>query len=157
MDNTREGNWIIDKNGNLKQLNLSPVENKKPMRLIDANRFMKEMDKLEHAAKETADSFVNLSGNRSIEFNRLKDYIDNAPTVNTQWVLLKEGLPKDDTPCLISTRDDEDRIVVNEDVYFRDSKTKTWVSKNWGDECDDKCVIAWMFLPTIRYREGAMP
>lgn len=52
------------------------------MRAIDADDLMKTVKRLEHMNGEYTESFVNSAGNRSIEFDRLKDYIDNAQTID---------------------------------------------------------------------------
>lgn len=52
------------------------------MRAIDADALLKAIKDLEQASGEYADSFVNAAGHRSIEFDRLKDYINNAETLN---------------------------------------------------------------------------
>lgn len=53
------------------------------MRIIDADALLKTIQDLEQASGESAESFVNSAGNRSIEFDRLEDYINNAKTINT--------------------------------------------------------------------------
>lgn len=52
------------------------------MRAIDADVLLKTIKDLEQTSGEHADSFVNAAGNRSIEFDRLKDYIDSVETLD---------------------------------------------------------------------------
>lgn len=52
------------------------------MRLIDADALWEEMEKLQNLDGKFANSFTNSAGHRSIEFDRLRDYIDNAPTIS---------------------------------------------------------------------------
>lgn len=67
------------------------------MRAIDADDLLKTIKDLEQASGESADSFVNAAGNRSIELDRLKDYIDNAETlevhqrIHAHWVRNPNG------------------------------------------------------------------
>ncbi len=51
------------------------------MRAIDADDLMKIVEDLEQASGESADSFANSAGKRSIELDILKDYIGNAETL----------------------------------------------------------------------------
>lgn len=51
------------------------------MRAIDADALLKTIKDLEQTSGEYADSFVNAAGHRSIELDRLEDYIDNAETL----------------------------------------------------------------------------
>lgn len=52
------------------------------MRAIDADNLLELVKYLEQANGETAESFTNSAGNRSIELDRLKDYINNAETLD---------------------------------------------------------------------------
>ncbi|HBB61463.1 MAG TPA: hypothetical protein DCZ61_06700 [Lachnospiraceae bacterium] len=52
------------------------------MRAIDADDLLEVVKHLEQTSGEYADSFVNAAGHRSIELDRLKDYINNAETLN---------------------------------------------------------------------------
>ncbi len=51
------------------------------MRAIDADALLKTIKDLEQASGESAESFVNSAGNRSIELDRMEDYINNAETL----------------------------------------------------------------------------
>lgn len=50
------------------------------MRPIDADKLIEIVRSLKNLDGEYADSFTNMAGNRSIEFSRMEDYIENAPT-----------------------------------------------------------------------------
>ena len=52
------------------------------MRAIDADDLLKTIKDLEQASGESAESFVNAAGHRSIEFDRLEDYINNAENLD---------------------------------------------------------------------------
>lgn len=52
------------------------------MRAIDADALLKTIKDLKQTSGEYADSFVNAAGHRSIEIDRLEDYIDNAETLD---------------------------------------------------------------------------
>lgn len=52
------------------------------MRAIDADDLLKTIKVLEQASGESAESFTNSAGNRSIELDRLEDYINNAETLD---------------------------------------------------------------------------
>lgn len=52
------------------------------MRAIDADNLLELVKYLEQANGETAESFTNYAGNRSIELDRLEDYINNAETLD---------------------------------------------------------------------------
>lgn len=52
------------------------------MRAIDADKLLEIVKCLEQASGEYADSFVNAAGHRSIELDRLKDYIDNTEALD---------------------------------------------------------------------------
>lgn len=51
------------------------------MRAIDADDLLKTIKVLEQTSGEFAESFVNAAGHRSIELDRLNDYINNAETL----------------------------------------------------------------------------
>lgn len=67
------------------------------MRAIDADALLKAIKDLEQESGEYADSFANSAGNRSIEFDRLKDYINNTETlevhqrIHAHWVWGQNG------------------------------------------------------------------
>lgn len=57
------------------------------MRLINADSLIETVKALENKDGEYADSFTNMAGDRAIEFDRLEDYIENAPTVDADPVV----------------------------------------------------------------------
>lgn len=62
------------------------------MRPIDADELIKAFEALELMSGQYAESFTNMAGNRSMEIECAKDYIDNAktidavPVVHAHWI-----------------------------------------------------------------------
>lgn len=52
------------------------------MRLINADDLVKAFEALDQMSGQYAESFTNLAGNRSMEIECAKDYIDNAKTID---------------------------------------------------------------------------
>lgn len=69
-------------------------------RLIDADDLLKAFEALELMNGEYAESFTNMAGNRSMEIECAKDYIDNAKTINAvpvvhaHWIKQKREIFK---------------------------------------------------------------
>lgn len=57
------------------------------MRLIDADDLIKAFEALDLISGQYAESFANMAGNRSMEIECAKDYIDNAKTVDAKPVV----------------------------------------------------------------------
>lgn len=57
------------------------------MRLIDADDLIKAFEALDLMKEEYAESFTNMAGNRSMEIEYAKDYIDNAKTIDSEPVV----------------------------------------------------------------------
>lgn len=66
------------------------------MRLIDADDLIKVFEALELMSGEYAESFTNMAGNRSMEIECAKDYINNAKTIDAVPVVpAHNGTQKD--------------------------------------------------------------
>ena len=71
------------------------------MRLIDADDLIKAFEALDLMKEEYAESFTNMAGNRSMEIEYAKGYIDNAktidsvPVVHAHWELAHEDTAYD--------------------------------------------------------------
>lgn len=101
------------------------------MKLIDAENLKKFFDI--KGAKFEAESIVKT--------------IDRMPIIS-QWFFLGEKLPKDDEPCLICYLDSDGELYVAEDVYYRDSKLKTWFGSSYvAWDYEEQEIVAWMPLP----------
>lgn len=57
------------------------------MRPIDADDLVKAFEALDLMNGEHAESFTNMVGNRSMEIECAKDYIDNAKTIDARLVV----------------------------------------------------------------------
>lgn len=64
------------------------------MRLIYADDLLKAFEALELMNGEYAESFTNMAGNRSMEIECAKDYIDNAKTIDAVPVVHAHWVPQ---------------------------------------------------------------
>ena len=63
------------------------------MRLIDADDLIKAFEALDLMSGQYAESFTNLAGNRSMEIECAKDYIDKAKTIDSVPVVHAHWIP----------------------------------------------------------------
>lgn len=68
------------------------------MRLIDADDLIKAFEALDLMSGQYAESFTNMAGNRSMEIECAKNYIDNAKTIDSMPVVHAHWFTLDPTP-----------------------------------------------------------
>lgn len=105
------------------------------MKLIDAENLKRHFDV--KGAKFESESIIKT--------------IDRMPAIVTwcpQWIFVNDRLPKDGEPCLICVLNEDDEFYTEQNVYYRDSKLKTWFGSSYNAwDYDDIEILAWMPLP----------